>query len=316
MTGLARRMAGEPIRLALIGAGAWGANYLTTAPRVPGVSLDIVCDPCAKARVSARELAPRVEAVERLEEVFARGGDGVGVATPPASHVSVATRCFDAGLHVLVEKPLAVEESGARAVLAAAERADRVLLVGHLMLHHPAVENLIASVRGGDLGQVVEFYAERTSRGAQRSTESPLWSLGPHDVATLLALLPDPVATVRMDGSSSASEASLFAAIGGGVEARFRWSRSSSTLVRKIHVRGTRGEASLDEREQVLTTPTGSWSFEGGEAPLLRQFRHFAECIRGEATPYPAPELAAEVVRFLSLAQSSQLAAAPLSAAS
>ncbi|MBK8937642.1 MAG: Gfo/Idh/MocA family oxidoreductase [Polyangiaceae bacterium] len=112
MTGLARRLAGEPIRLALIGAGAWGANYLTTAPRVPGVSLDIVCDPCAKARVSARELAPRVEAVESLEEVFERGVDGVVVATPPASHVSVATRCFDAGLHVLVEKPLAVEEAG------------------------------------------------------------------------------------------------------------------------------------------------------------------------------------------------------------
>ena len=93
------------------------------------------------------------------------------------------------GLPVLVEKPfaLSVQEAGAVAELAA--RRGVPVVVGHLLLFHPAIERLRAMVTQGELGEIYYLYSQRVNLGQVRPDENALWSFGPHDIAVATYLL-------------------------------------------------------------------------------------------------------------------------------
>src|SRR5229473_890850 len=103
-----------PVRLGLIGAGRWGRNYLRTIAATPGVRL---------ARLASRNpdsvrLAPADCAVTPdWRDLLDRNAlDGVIIATPAALHAEMALAAMDAGLPVLVEKPLTMDIAQARAL--------------------------------------------------------------------------------------------------------------------------------------------------------------------------------------------------------
>ena len=73
--------------------------------------------------------------------------------------------------------------------MAAAERADRRLMVGHLLLFHPALTAVRDLIRSGELGEIYYLYGNRVNLGEVRADENALWSLGAHDVAVLLDLV-------------------------------------------------------------------------------------------------------------------------------
>jgi predicted dehydrogenase len=87
-----------------------------------------------------------------------------------------------------VEKPLAQSVADAERAVAAADRADRILMVGHLLQYHPGVTRLKQLVDQGQLGDVRYIYGNRLNLGKLRADENALWSLGAHDVSVLLHL--------------------------------------------------------------------------------------------------------------------------------
>lgn len=115
--------------------------------------------------------------------------DAVVLATPARAHAAQAERALASGRHVFVEKPLALAVSEAERVVAEASRARRVLAVGHLMLHHPAVVRLRELLTSGELGQLYYLYATRVNLGRLRSDENALWSFAPHDLSMIDFLL-------------------------------------------------------------------------------------------------------------------------------
>jgi predicted dehydrogenase len=98
-------------------------------------------------------------------------------------------KALAAGKHVFIEKPLAASVADARELVDAAESADRRLMVGHLLLFHPALNAVRGLIESGELGDVYYLYGNRVNLGQVRADENALWSLGAHDVAVLLDLV-------------------------------------------------------------------------------------------------------------------------------
>ena len=125
-------------KVALAGLGYWGPNLARNFDEL--AELRWLCDasPDALDRFAARY--PRAQTTTDFDELLADDElEAVVVATPAATHYELAKRALEAGKHVLVEKPPAMNAAEADDLVATAESADRVLMPGHLLLYHPAV---------------------------------------------------------------------------------------------------------------------------------------------------------------------------------
>jgi len=175
-------------KIALLGCGAWGKNHLRIWAEL-GV-LSIVCDASEERLRFAREQVPGLETTRDISALLGRKDiTGVVIATPAATHGDLALRCLQAGKDVFVEKPMALTAAEGRRVVQAADKYDRVLMVGHVLVYHPAVRELNRLAHKGELGQIRYIYSNRLNLGKIRTEENSLWSFAPHDVALVIDLL-------------------------------------------------------------------------------------------------------------------------------
>lgn len=178
------------MRVAVAGAGEWGRNHVRTLAGLPGVDLAWVIDPDPARREAAQALAPRARVVADDTEALAdRRLTAVVVASPSPTHGPVARAALAAGKHVLVEKPLAPTSEEAQDLVRRARRAGRLLAVGHLLLHHPAMPHLKRFVADRRSGPVLYIYGQRSNIGRLRDDEGALISLAPHDISVMAHLL-------------------------------------------------------------------------------------------------------------------------------
>jgi len=323
------------VRVAVVGAGAWGINHVRTFARAPGAELVMVCEPEEASRARAQALAPRARMTARLGDALeAPDVDAVVLATPAVRHADHARAALRAGKHVLVEKPLAMRVADAESVLAAAREADRILMVGHLMLYHPAVERLTELVRSGDIGRVLYLYALRVNLGRQRRDENALWSLAPHDISMILHILGSQPESVSARGGSyliTGIEDVVFVNLRfpDGVIAQIQLSWLDPRKERRLTIVGSRKMVELDDvhpveklriydkgydRPPTFTEYAEYLSIRNGDIvipriamtePLEIECRHFIECIEQHRTPRTDGASALSVVRVLEAAQES-----------
>lgn len=191
----------RPVTTAVVGCGAWGKNHVRNFGRLS--QLEVCCDrneDCLE-RVAADH--PGVRRTADYDEVLQDPDvDAVVLATPAVNHAEMALEALEAGKHVFVEKPLALSVEDAERVVEAAERADRVLMVGHIMEYHPGMEKLKELVDGGELGETHYLYSQRVNLGTVRSDETALWSLAPHDVSMMNWLVDAEPYEVEAHGAS------------------------------------------------------------------------------------------------------------------
>jgi predicted dehydrogenase len=174
--------------VALIGAGAWGRNYIRVLAGA-GV-LRSVCDPKPEAQAEASRIQPGVKVDTDIAAVLADPEiSGVVIATDARSHHTVARAALEAGKDVLCEKPLTLSGETAAELVQLADQRGRILMVGHLLLHHRAVQMLRSVIEQGELGDVLYLVAQRLNLGVVRQDENAWWSLAPHDVALACYLL-------------------------------------------------------------------------------------------------------------------------------
>lgn len=175
-----------PIRVAVVGCGAWGRNVVRNFAELG--ALGAICDHHAEvtADLSRRYDVPAREFDDILTD---EAIDAVAVVTQPAHHAAIALASLKAGKHVFVEKPLAETLAQADSITAAAREARRILMVGHLLRYHPAFVALQRLVETGAIGSVRHIRAHRFNFGAIRREEDVLACLAPHDISMVLALL-------------------------------------------------------------------------------------------------------------------------------
>ena len=147
------------VRVLLIGAGRIGLVHALTLSRLKGVVLSGVVDSKSGARAFLQRMGLRVRMFESLEEALAETTvDGVVIATPPATHLSLARACVERGLAVMIEKPLAVHSQQFAEYEALAQEFPSVPMhVGYVMPRNPQVGALLAELRSGRFGNVRGF---------------------------------------------------------------------------------------------------------------------------------------------------------------
>jgi predicted dehydrogenase len=176
------------IRIGVVGLGYWGPNVVRNMARVG--ELAWCCDLSEENRERYAPQYPQARFTADFDDLLNDPAlDAVAVASSVPTHHPLGMQALAAGKHVFIEKPLAASADDARELVAAAEQADRRLMVGHLLLFHPALTVVRALIDSGELGQVYYLYGNRQNLGKVRADENALWSLGAHDVAVLLDLV-------------------------------------------------------------------------------------------------------------------------------
>ncbi len=321
-----------PIRVGVAGLGYWGPNLARNLAAIPGCELRWLADPSEQARARVAQSFPAARLTGDLEDLLGDPDlDAVVLATPVPTHADLATRVAQAGKHCFVEKPLATTAADAQRAVAAAERAGRVLMVGHLLEYHPAVDRLKALLDEGELGQLYYVYGNRLNLGKLRADENALWSLGAHDVSVILHLIGEEPEECAAHGRSYVREGVedvvfCYLRFPSGVVAHLHLSWLDPHKERRLTVVGARRMATFDDMrlEGKLTLydkgfdqdvrSWGEYIARSGEIfspqipavePLRVECEHFLECLRTGATPRSDGHSGLRVVRVLEQLQRS-----------
>ncbi|HEY7195379.1 MAG TPA: Gfo/Idh/MocA family oxidoreductase [Gemmatimonadales bacterium] len=321
------------LKIGVVGAGTWGKNHVRTVAGLADAELTAVCDTDAKVRERVARQYPAAlvtgEVPALLEAV-----EAVIVASPAATHATVARQAIEAGKPVLVEKPFALSGRDAEAVAKLAEQRGLPVLAGHLLVYHPAVEKLREMVQQGELGRVFYLYGLRVNLGQVRKDENALWSFGPHDVSVALYLLGEEPVRVAAQGKSylqPAIEDVVFLTMefASGVLAHVQMSWLDPHKERKLTVVGAKKMVVFDDMEpreklriydKGVDRPPEYGSF--GESlairegdifipripavePLAAELAHFVRAARGTEAPRASAADGVRVVRVLEAASRS-----------
>jgi predicted dehydrogenase len=148
-------------RIAVAGAGTIGLAHMGVARASPTCMLSAVVDPSpAAARVAAEAGVPLYTS---LAELFAKDKpDGVVLATPNALHVPHALQCIEAGLPMLLEKPIAPTVKEGEQLVKAADEAGARILIGHHRAHSPIMAKARQVIEQGVLGKLVAVMGSAT----------------------------------------------------------------------------------------------------------------------------------------------------------
>jgi predicted dehydrogenase len=313
--------------IAVLGCGYWGQNLVRNFNAL-GV-LRAVCDPSEAGRARARQIAPEVEVLDDFASVFQRPDvHAVVLATPAETHEPLALQALAAGKDVLVEKPMALNHQQGLRMHEAAERAGRILMVGHLLEFHPAVLKLREMLADGALGRVNYIYSNRLNFGKIRTEENALWSFAPHDIAVILRLVGELPLEVTCTGGSYLTPNLADVTVSclhfcSGLRAHIFVSWLNPFKEQKLVVMGDQKMAVFNDvakedklvlfdqrvdfsnRQPVLQRGAEvAVALPAGE-PLRAECEHFLECVRTRTRPLTDSASGIAVLRVLQACQTS-----------
>lgn len=182
----------------VVGAGRWGRNHIRTLHEL-GVLGGIV-DSSPLAQQAAAQAWPGVELFNNLTAALQQPFDAFIVATPAETHFDLARQIIAARKHLLVEKPLTLRADEARELVRRADEARVRLMVGHVLLFHPAIERIKQVISAGTIGRLQYLYSHRLNLGTVRAEENILWSFAPHDLSVFQYLVGKPPLQVDSHG--------------------------------------------------------------------------------------------------------------------
>ena len=286
-----RENATPPVRVAVVGAGVFGRHHLRVLAGLEGAELVAVADPDAeRARRAAAEFG--CGALPGWEELPGRVEAAV-VAAPTSAHAEIGCGLLEAGVDVLVEKPIAASLDDARRLVETADREGRILQVGHLESFNPVVE----AVRARKTLPLF-FEIHRLSVFTPRSLDiDVVLDLMIHDLDIVLSLTGLMPSEVRAAGISILSGkvdiANVRLEFPSGCIANLTASRVSTERVRKLRLFQPGEYISIDYQRQdgavVQVGSGGCFGFRRLEVekaePLRRELESFLDCVRMRRRP-------------------------------
>ena len=187
--------------IAVVGSGYWGKNLVRNFYEL-GV-LHTICDSNPSTLSTFKEKYPEVEVESLFQNVLQNQAiDAVVIATPAETHFKMAKMTLLANKHVFVEKPLALYVNEAEELHQLALSQNLKLMIGHILLYHPAIIKLKEIINSGELGKINYVYSNRLNLGKIRSEENILWSFAPHDISAMLFLLDEMPCQVIAQGGN------------------------------------------------------------------------------------------------------------------
>jgi UDP-N-acetylglucosamine 3-dehydrogenase len=274
------------LRAALIGLGAMGRNHARVLNSLDGVELVGVLDPAPGAT------APfGVPVVSDLEQLLALRLDYAVIACPTALHEEFGLRLAEAGVHALIEKPLAPSVEAARRLVEAYEAKGLVGAVGHIERYNPSLQSLRTRLEAGELGDMYQVVTRRQGPFPGRIADvGVVMDLATHDIdltAWVTGREYEEVAarTVSRSGRPHEDMVSAVAALDDGLMANHLVNWLSPFKERSTVITGERGSFVADTLTADLTFYANGAINTEWEA--LRAFRGVAE---GDMIRYAIPK--------------------------
>lgn len=270
------------INLAVIGAGYWGSKVVAALQKN--------------------------DKVGKMQVIDIRNGQGIDdidsdvtaaiIATPLWDHFDTATKLLERGLDCYIEKPMA--ETADQCKTLSGYARDRIVMVGHIFLYHPALQLVKDAIP--QIGNVSLVKSERLNWGIYQTKTTPLLSLLPHDISIVQELLKGSI-TVQSAKQMTFTNNSVpdyvnFSGKVGDITVDITGSWYWPERVRKLTVIGDRGHIVWDDALNKVTVYTGQVNerrlTELGESilqpdttltPLEIELNHFIYCVVTRTTP-------------------------------
>lgn len=289
-------------RVAVVGAGIMGSNHARVLSRLREAEVTLVVDPDERR---GRALAASVGAAYSADPgAVADRAEAAVVAGPSELHAAIGVPLLEAGVDLLVEKPIATTVEDADELIEAARRTDRVLMVGHIERFNPAVLQLDGIVED-------PLHVELTRMGpfSPRVTADVVLDLMIHDLELALALAGSDVGRVegvgRRERTDSLDLATALLEFRNGVTATVTASRVGQTKIRRIELTQRANFVVIDLVRQDLTihrVDHNEFLSEGGARyrqtglieipflehhgePLALELGEFLDCVAQRRTP-------------------------------
>src|SRR5438270_2698482 len=308
----------EKIRVAVVGVGAFGRNharvYSELAKRGEAVELAAVCD-ANPERAAELAMEFKTQAFTSLEQLITKANiQAATVAVPTVHHANVALTLMEAGIDVLVEKPLAASLAEADDLIRTAKNKQRVAMVGHVERFNPAVRATFPLIT-----QPMFFEVHRLSIFTPRALDvDVVLDLMIHDLDVVLSMVNSPVKEVRAVGlpvvSAKVDIANVRLEFDSGCVANLTASRISTERVRKVRFFQPRQYVSVDYGKQDVFALSVDEDFPAGsidaalaavaanpavpipgvklmrpeviaEEPLHAELKEFLKAVRERSTP-------------------------------
>ena len=168
-------------KVCVVGAGDWGKNHIRVLNEMGCLGGIVDSD---QSRIQHfRQFHTDIAFYNDVKDSFEDSFDGYIVATPAATHFQIAKIIIQNRSHLLVEKPLALNVKDASKLNKLAQENEINLMVGHLLLFHPAILKIKQIIGDGAIGELQYLYSNRLNLGTIRSEENILWSFAPHDIS-------------------------------------------------------------------------------------------------------------------------------------
>lgn len=305
-------------RVAVIGCGVWGRNIVRNFYNLN--VLDTVCD---IDQENLNKVVQEYNGVKTTKDFNDILNDpeitGVAVVTPSHMHYKLVKEILLKGKHVYVEKPISTVAEEAKDLTRLARDRDLVLMVGHLLLYHPAVNRLKMLIDEGALGEVVYAQSDRLNVNYFKNDRSVMWDLAPHDLSMISYVTgKEPKKVISAVGcSSERNDIMDITHIGIEFEGGMIAQISDSWITPKKHVtlmvRGAKATAILDDT--VMENKLQIFdNFAGGAStniqldyleiePLKLECQHFVSCCQKGLTARSDGENGYTVVKILEEAE-------------
>ena len=330
------------MKVAVIGAGYWGPNLARNLLSLEGVTEVTVCDREKDRLQAIKARFPRLKTETQLANILRDPSiEAVALATPISTHAPLGLEILGAKKHLFVEKPLASSTDEAERLIATAEKADRILMVGHTFEYSPPVIKTKKLIDAGELGRIFFISMMRVNLGLHQRDASVIWDLVPHDFSILFHWLGETPIRIAATGrdcvqSGNPDVAFIHLTFPSGVIANIEVAWLAPSKLRRTAVVGERKMLVYDDTQTIekvklydqgvsfkdpetfgefhLSYRTGdivSPKLDSQE-PLRTEMTHFLECIREKKRPLTDGLSGLRVVRALEAAERSLTSGLPV----
>ena len=329
----------DQIGIGVIAAGQMGQRHANVYRQLPEVELRAVADLNTQAAHAAAAPAG-ADVYADWHDLLARDDvQAVSICLPDWLHRDAVIAAAEAGKHILLEKPLAIEVADADDMVAAVEQAGITLLVGHTLHFDPRYAMPLADYRRGAIGDVIHVYARRNnpidSAEKFEGNTTVLQFLGIHDIEYVLSMVDEPVVRVTAESHQVLAtdlgiDDAVFTLVkfASGAVASFEhaWTLPAQTyraLDARLDAVGTAGMIRIDcapatsmtiSKEEVETHDTWYGPTLGTDyvGAIFHEVKHFVDCVRTGAEPAVKVRHAHEAVRVVDAAQRSAASGKPV----
>ncbi|HEX9996100.1 MAG TPA: Gfo/Idh/MocA family oxidoreductase [Abditibacterium sp.] len=327
-----------PVRVGIIGAGI-GRQHLRGYLGVEGAQISAICDidPARAALLIEENRLKDVQVFTDYQALLAANCvDAVSLCVPNALHASIAVSCLEAGLHVLCEKPLAINAIEAQKIAEASQKSGKICMVGQVLRFRDDILALKNEIGSGKIGEI--YYARTMARRARGIPKwggwftnqkmaggGPLIDTGVHilDLAWWLCGCPQPISAsattyakfgpqkLGLGAGGVGNEngifdvedlAAGFVRFEGGLSIHFEatWAIHAAKDERLCHLHGTNGAIIWDDDAKTIDADgvVTQISAQSGDA-WTREMAHFIHCIQNGQNPDPDAAQGVEMMRIL-----------------